>query len=274
MLLVPASTSRMGGISKMRTSSKKGTRDNNQPQEWLRHSYAVQSKLLEDHPRRAELDDIGKLISEEIVQILGAFLRERHINTFQQRVKEEPTVLAREIGEYVGGSVARIMAADPDWPVGSIGATCHRREIVVLTPGEIESLVRHAWYMNAAAFSSWEHERRERPGWEYHWLYHRVRKLGVLVDGPVGSQGGPGGGKRAAPNLEYVVVSKDGSALVKFEGAPIVTHAALEPEQRLPVLVTRRYRRSPNAAQWRNEITHRLIDGKFVRIKDTEREEQ
>lgn len=258
----------------MGTLPKKDPAENVEPHDWLRHSYEVQSRLLEEHPRREALEEIGKLVSEEIVQIFGAFLREKHLGAFQQRAKEEPTVLAREIGSYVGETVARILAADPEWPVGSSGATFHRREVVVLTPVEIKSLVRHEWYMNAAAFSSWEQERGKRPGWEFRWLLGRVKKLGVLVEGPVGSRGGPGGGRLPAPNLEYVVVSRDGSALVKFEGEPIIEHGAVPAEEQLPVLVTRRYRRSPNADQWRSEITHRFVNGEFVRIEDTEREEQ
>jgi len=249
---------------------KRGVKKEVEQYDWLRHSYAVQSTLLKKHPQQEALTEIGKLVAEEVVQILGVFSRERHLREFQRRAEEEPAVLAREIGRYVGDAVTRIMAADSEWPLGTSGSLFHRREIVVLTPAEIKSLVRCAWYMQAATFAQWEQERSTRPGWEFGWLYSRVTKLGVLVEAPVGKRGGPGGGALPAHDLEYVVVRRDGSALVKFSGEPIIEHAAVDSNKQLPELVTRRGRRSPNAGEWRSEVTHAFIDGKFVRIEATE----
>ena len=238
--------------------------------DWLRHSFAVQSDLLKTHPHQEALTEIGKLVAEEIVQILGVFSRETHLRELQRRAEEEPGVLAREIGNYVGDSVTRILAAESEWPRSASGSQFHRREIVVLTPDEIKSLVRCAWYMNAAVFAQREQERSKRPGWEFGWLYSRITKLGVLVEAPEGRRGGPGGGALPAPDLEYVVVRRDGSALAKFSGKPIIEHAAVDSNKHLPELVTRRSRRSPNAGEWRSEVTHAWIDGKFVRIEATE----
>jgi hypothetical protein len=248
----------------------RGAKKKAEQYDWLRHSYAVQSDLLEAHPQQESLTEIGKLVAEEVVQILGVFTRERHLREFQRRAEEEPGILAQEIGSYVGDTVTRIIAADPAWPRGASGFPYHRREIVVLTPAEIKSLVRCAWYMQAAAFAQWREERGTRPGWEFGWLYSRITKLGVLVQAPVGQRGGPGGGALPAPELEYVVVRSDGSALVKFSGKPIVEHAAVDSSKHLPELTTRRGRRSPNAGEWRSEVTHAFIDGKFVRIEATE----
>jgi hypothetical protein len=45
-------------------------------------------------------------------------------------------------------------------------------------------------------------------------------------------------------------------------------------DEQLPPLVTRQRKRSPNAGQWRSEITHDWIEGKgWVRITDQDAKE-
>ena len=66
-------------------------------------SYAVQQEILEKHQAKASLLTISELVKEEIIQILGAYLREGwDRNEVISRIKEEPGLLAAEIGSRVG----------------------------------------------------------------------------------------------------------------------------------------------------------------------------
>jgi len=234
----------------------------------LRKSFEVQEELLEKHHAKASLVTISELVKEEIIQILGAYLREGwDRNEVISRIKEEPGLLAEEIGSRVGKTVAGVLAAGNDWP-NSVSQEYHRRTEVVLTVKEIFHVLNRMHWMNAAAHARQASERAMYPGWDHRWLWERLRAAGCYVPGQHWT------GKVADPSLSHVIVRRDGS-ITKVGLDNSVTEVGPVPaEQQLPPLVTRQLKRSPNAGQWRSEITHEWIEGKgWVRITELDRKE-
>lgn len=231
-------------------------------------SYAVQQELLEKHQAKASLLTISELVKEEIIQILGAYLREGwDRNETLKRINEEPGVLAEEIGSRVGKTVAGVLAAGGGWP-NSVSQDYHRRNEVVLTVKEIFHILNQMHWMNAAAHDRRESERSKYPGWDHRWLCERLRAAGCYVPGQHWT------GKVADPSLSHVIVRRDGSVTKVFLDNSVIEVGPVPAEQQLPPLVTRQLRRSPNAEQWRSEITHEWIEGKgWVRITDQDGKE-
>lgn len=238
-------------------------------EKWRNHAYTRQQELRTEHPQSAALQQIEVLVREEVVQILGAYFRDQHRGTFKQRAEEEPAVLAREVGGHVGKTIAGILASNPEWPNEPGRELLHRRDVLVLLPVEIKQILHCAHWMNAAAYSRYEHERAERPGWEWDWLRMRLVSFGAFVAG-----GQHFTGKMVAPDLDYVLIRPDGSGSIGRINGTVEDFGPVEPAKHLPKPPTRTYQRSPNVQNWRTEITHQYIDGKWVEIADTEREEQ
>jgi DNA-binding MarR family transcriptional regulator len=231
-------------------------------------SYAVQQEILEKHQAKASLLTISELVKEEIIQILGAYLREGwDRNEVISRINEEPGVLAEEIGSRVGKTVAGVLAAGNGWP-NSVSQEYHRRTEVVLTVKEIFNVLNRMHWMNAAAHSRRESERSMYPGWDHRWLWERLRVAGCYVPGQHWT------GKVADPSLSHVIVRRDGSVTKVGLDNSVTEVGPVPAEQQLPPLVTRQLKRSPNAEQWRSEITHEWIEGKgWVRITELDRKE-
>ena len=231
-------------------------------------SYAVQQEILEKHQAKASLLTISELVKEEIIQILAAYLREGwDRNEVISRINEEPGVLAQEIGSRVGKTVAGVLAAGDGWP-NSVSQEYHRRTEVVLTVREIFNVLNRMHWMNAAAHSRRESERSMYPGWDHRWLWERLRAAGCYVPGKHWSNG------VADPSLSHVIVRRDGSVTKVGLDDSVTEVGPVPAEQQLPPLVTRQLKRSPNAEQWRSEITHEWIEGKgWVRITELDRKE-
>jgi hypothetical protein len=235
----------------------------------LRKSFEVQEELLERHHAKASLLTVSELVKEEIVQILGAYLRggwDR--NEVISRINEEPGILAEEIGSRVGKTVAGILAAGDDWP-NSVSQDYHRRTEVALTVKEIQKILHCMHWINAAAYSRRANERSMYPGWDHRWLWERLRATDCYVPGKHWT------GKVADPSLSHVIVRRDGSVTKVGLDNSVTEVGPVPAEQQLPPLVTRQLKRSPNAGQWRSEITHEWIEGKgWVRITELDGKEQ
>jgi len=231
-------------------------------------SYEVQQELLKKHQAKASLVTISELVKEEIIQILGAYLREGwDRNEVISRIKEEPGLLAEEIGSRVGKTVAGVLAAGNDWP-NSVSQEYHRRTEVAFTVKEIQEILHCMHWMNAAAFSRQANERSMYPGWDHRWLCERLRAADCYVPGRHWT------GKVADPSLSHVIVRRDGSVTKVGLDNSVTEVGPVPAEQQLPPLVTRQLKRSPNAGQWRSEITHEWIEGKgWVRITELDRKE-
>jgi DNA-binding MarR family transcriptional regulator len=231
-------------------------------------SYEVQEELLKKHQAKASLVTISELVKEEIIQILGAYLREGwDRNEVISRIKEEPGLLAEEIGSRVGKTVAGVLAAGNDWP-NSVSQEHHRRTEVAFTVKEIQEILHCMHWMNAAAYSRQANERSMYPGWDHRWLCERLRAAGCYVPGRHWT------GKVADPSLSHVIVRRDGSVTKVGLDNSVTEVGPVPAEQQLPPLVTRQLKRSPNAGQWRSEITHEWIEGKgWVRITELDRKE-
>lgn len=247
-----------------------GTQDPERIRLERRRSFKVQEELLEAHPSKGALLAISELVREEIIQILGAYLREGwDRGEVISRINEEPGILAREIGLRVGTTVAGILAADEEWP-NTVSHVYHRRNEVALVSAEIQSVLHCMHWMNAAAHSRRAFERSKRPGWDHHWLFDRLRAAGCYVS----AHQKHWSGAVVDPSISYVIVRRDGSVTKVGVDDSIVEFGPLPVEDRLEPIVTRRLRRSPNAGKWRSEITHQFVNGKWVPIEESEREEQ
>jgi hypothetical protein len=231
-------------------------------------SYEVQQQLLETHQAKASLVTISELVKEEIIQILGAYLRNGiDRNETLKRIDEEPGVLAEEIGSRVGKTVAGILAASDGWP-NAVNAEYHRRTEVVLTANEISRVIHEMHWMNGAAHDRRMSERSKYPGWAHRWIFERIRVARCWVKGKNWS------GYVGDPSLSHVIIQRDGSVTKVGLDNSVTEVGPVPAEEQLPPLVTRQLKRSPNAHQWRSEITHEWIEGKgWVRITDQDGQE-
>lgn len=228
-------------------------------------SYVVQQQLLEKHEAKAALLTISDLVKEEIIQILGAYLRKGFDHDEMiRRIDEEPGILAQEIGSRVGNTVAGILAASDGWP-NSVDAGHHRRSELVLTASEISHVVHLMHWMNAAFFARKSAEREKRPGWDNHWLWERLKAANCYVSGQHWS------GWVADPAISHVIVRRDGSVTKVGLDGSITETGPVSAKNQVRPLVTRQIKRSPNSEQWRSEITHEWIEGKgWVRVVEPE----
>ncbi len=232
---------------------------------YILHSFREQQESRAKHPNYEALSQLESLIAEELVQVLGAYFRSDEMGIFTKRSVEEPAILAREIGSSVGKSVAGILGINPQWPTDTTSEVPHRREVLVLRSDEVKRVAQLDWYMLAAYFSRLSEERAERPGWEWRWLHTRLKSIGAYA--------GIGPNAATAPNLKFVLVRKDGSGFIQLLDGETKEFMPLEQKEWLPQVVTRKRQRSPNLNLWRSEFTHQLVNGEWVRIEPTEREE-
>jgi hypothetical protein len=193
----------------------------------------VQNELREHHPQRELLDRIEALITERIIDTFGTFASEKWLNTFQKELEHHPTTVAKQVAEAVAKGVAGTLAGNSEFPTGTLPAA--RPNEIVLIPSQVRSISKALWYQNAAQFAQLRYELQWFPGWQYMWVFTRLRALNAIVHDPKVTHNA----MNVRPDLAFAVLHRDGSGEVHLnDGTVIHTETTTETEP-LPALRTR-----------------------------------
>jgi hypothetical protein len=110
-----------------------------------------------------------------------------------------------------------------------------RPDEIVLTPSQVRSISRALWYQNAAQFAQLRYELQWFPGWQYMWVFTRLRAINAIVHDPKVTHNA----MNVRPDLAFAVLHRDGSGEIHLvDGTVVRTEATTETEP-LPALRTR-----------------------------------
>ena len=193
----------------------------------------VQNELREHHPQRELLDRIEALITERIIDTLGTFASEKWLNTFQKELEHQPTTVAKQVAEAVAKGVAGTLTGNPEFPAGALPVA--RPDEIVLTPSQVRSISRALWYQNAAQFAQLRYELQWFPGWQYMWVFTRLRAMNAIVHDPKVTHNA----MNVRPDLAFAVLHRDGSGEIHLVDGTVVRTEATTETELLPALRTR-----------------------------------
>jgi hypothetical protein len=197
-------------------------------EDWLTHdglareerrSQKVQKALLRRHPARAGIQQVAKLVEDEIVAILSAYQKAGLIEIRRHEQQDNALLeirMRREIGFSVGSTVAEALASEQDWPNGSREILSHQDQLTLFRDElsravKCDELCNHYSRHSQPAHVP-DGDLVERPGWDHRWLSERLYQVGVFQNSAYG--------RYALHGIRYVVIKKDGSgAIVTEDGA-------------------------------------------------------
>jgi hypothetical protein len=197
-------------------------------EEWLtreglareeRRSRTVQQALLRQHPARAGINQIAKLIEDEVVAILSAY-QKAHLIEIRKSARPgsepPPSNTVREIGFNVGTTIAGILASEDEWPNGSQELLSQQDQLTlfrneIFTAWRCDDQCNH-YFRQSQLLHIPDGDLVDRPGWDHMWLRNRLGEIGIFRNTAVG--------RELLPGIRYVVIKKDGSgAIVTEDGA-------------------------------------------------------
>ena len=193
----------------------------------------VQRELREHHPQRELLDRIEALITERIIDTLGTFASEKWLGTFQSELMHHPATIAKQVAEAVAKGVVGTLTGNPEWPAGELPVA--RPDEIVLVPDQVRSISRALWYMNAAQFAQLRYELAWFPGWQYFWVFTRLRAMQAIVHDPKVTHNA----MNVRPDLAFAVLHRDGSGEIHLIDGTVIRTEADPAGEALPALRTR-----------------------------------
>lgn len=197
-------------------------------EEWLtrdglareeRRSRTVQLALLRQHPDRAGINQVAKLIEDEVVAILSAY-QKAHLIEIRDSARPgnvvPPSNTVREIGFNVGKTIAGILASEDEWPSGNQELLSQHDQLTlfrneIFTAWKCDDQCNH-YFRRSQILHVPDGDLVDRPGWDHFWLQNRLGEIGIFRNTAVG--------RELLPGIRYVVIKRDGSgAIVTEDGA-------------------------------------------------------
>lgn len=197
-------------------------------EEWLtreglareeRRSRTVQLALLRQHPHRAGINQVAKLIEDEVVAILSAY-QKAHLIEIRDSARPgsvvPPSNTTREIGFNVGKTIAGILASEDEWPSGNQELLSQHDQLTlfrneIFTAWKCDDQCNH-YFRRSQILHVPDGDLVDRPGWDHFWLQNRLAEIGIFRNTAVG--------RELIPGIRYVVIKRDGSgAIVTEDGA-------------------------------------------------------
>jgi len=222
----------------------------------------VQQELREHHPQRELLDRVEALITERLIDTLGTFASEKWLNTFQSELEHHPATVAKQVAEAVAKGVAGTLTGNPEFPAGPLPAA--RPDEIVLTPSQVRSISRALWYQNAAQFAQLRYELQWFPGWQYMWVFTRLRAIDAIVYDPKVTHNA----LNVRPDLAFAVLRRDGSGEIHLVDGTVIHAEAPSDVEPLPTLRTRAGEVDEN---YGNYMTVEQLQAKIAEKKARER---
>lgn len=191
-------------------------------------SIEYQLELLEEHPRREEIEYIRDLVAERIFEVIGG-LSGTELGMFaSKRLTERPFMLASIVSNAVARAVAGRLASDPRWPDGPT-PPLHQEE-VVLTRSEVERFCRHIERATVMMRRSFQHFNF--PTWPHQWVHDCLQRSWATVTNEKDD---------LVPHdqLDVVIIRRDGSSVTILTDGSVHDAPPLDLSAQCPVVPRR-----------------------------------
>ena len=191
----------------------------------LRATFAAQREAHSAATNRENLDLLARLIQSELLAVSGVYERERRHWNFKEKwaSKEYRTSQAQQEATIVAKRVAIRFAAELTAAGSERQVDLDHNEVLVLRVDEVFAHV-NKWHGAdpAPSYRRLLSELVSHPGWNQDSLHSRLIEIGAVVqprygdERPVAEFGGRWGTYDTAPDLELVVLRRDGSGFMVF----------------------------------------------------------
>jgi hypothetical protein len=205
----------------------------------LRATFAAQREAYDRHPDRGKLDLVRDLIRQEVLDVFGVYERERRRwNKDEEPGRDRSFEAMSERATAVANRVVRKLAIDDSTHAPASAAQRALNNVLVLRVDEAFTAMNLMPPNGGRLMRMLMAEVTSHPGWKQGWLVRRLTASGALVgrrsDHYAASEfsGGPSGWG-TAPDLELVVLKRDGSGFLVFRGGERRHFEAAEPDEQL-----------------------------------------
>jgi hypothetical protein len=200
----------------------------------LRATFAAQREAHDAAANQEELDLLARLIQSEVLAVSGVYERERRHWNYKEKwaSKEYRTSQAHQEATIVAKRVAIRFAAEMAARSTQGMTELDPNEVLVLRVDEVFAN-ENKWHGAdpAPSYRRLLSELVSHPGWNQNALFHRLIEVGALVkpiyddERPLAEFGGRWGTHDTAPDLELVVLRRDGSGFLEFRSGERRTFA-------------------------------------------------
>ena len=190
--------------------------------ELLAATFAAQREAYQQHPELARLESVRDLIRKELLNVFGAYERERRKWHKDEEPGEERSFEAMsERATAVASRVVRKLAVDETTHTLASAAQRALNDVLVLRVDEAYAAMNRMFPLGNAPTRRMMAEVTSHPGWPQGWLVGRLTASGALIgrrheDHSGGEFNGSWSGWGTAPGLELVVLKRDGSGFLVF----------------------------------------------------------
>lgn len=191
----------------------------------LRATFAAQREAHSAAANQEDLDLLARLIQGELLAVSGVYERERRHWNFKEKwaSKEYRTSQAQQEATIVAKRVAIRFAAEMAAAGSARQVDLDHNEVLVLRVDEVFAN-ENKWHGAdpAPSYRRFLSELVSHPGWNQDSLHSRLIEIGAVVqprygdERPVVEFGGRWGTYDTAPDLELVVLRRDGSGFLEF----------------------------------------------------------
>lgn len=208
--------------------------------ELLAATFANQREAYQRHPDREKLNFLRDTIRQELLQVFGAYERERRSWHPDEEPDEERSFEAMsERATAVASRVVRKLASDNGIHPPTSVAQRSLKDVLVLRVDEAFAAMNRMFPHGNAPHRHLMAEVTSHPGWPQGWLVRRLTASGALIgrnhkDYEACEFNGSWSGWGTAPDLELVVLKRDGSGFLLFRGGKRSHLDAVEPDDQLP----------------------------------------
>jgi hypothetical protein len=210
------------------------------PTEALRRAtFAAQREAYQQHPELPRLVGLRDLIRKELLDVFGAYERERR--KWHKDVKpgkEQSFEAMSERATAVASRVVRKLAVDDTVYTLASSAPSALDDVLVLRVDEAFSAMNRMFPLGNAPHRQLMAEVTSHPSWPQGWLVRRLTASRALIgrnhkDYAASEFNGSWSGWGTAPDLELVVLKRDGSGFLLFRGGERRQFDAAEPDDQL-----------------------------------------
>ena len=207
--------------------------------ELLRATFAAQREAYQQHPELARLESVRDLIRKELLSVFGVYERERRKwHKDEEPGRERSFKAMSERATAVASRVVRKLAVDDETHTLDSAAQRALEDVLVLRVDEAFAAMNRMFPSGNAPHRQQMAEVTSHPGWPQGWLVRRLTASGALIgrnhkDYAACEFNGSWSGWGTAPDLDLVVLKRDGSGFLLFRGGERRHFEALEGDDQL-----------------------------------------
>ena len=207
--------------------------------ELLASTFAAQREAYQQHPELARLESVRDLIRRELLSVFGVYERERRKwHKDEEPGRERSFEAMSERATAVASRVVRKLAVDDTTHALASEVRCALNDVLVLRVDEAYAAMNRMYPLGNAPHRQQMAEVTSHPGWPQGWLVRRLTASGALIgrnhkDYAACEFNGSWSGWGTAPDLDLVVLKRDGSGFLLFRGGERRHFEALEGDDQL-----------------------------------------